>query len=96
MSALPPKADFRFCNRHVRFVPKADIFIASIIASVLWQNMPVRFTATVGLGMTGINARTRGYVLAACVVQDQQYPNSHLSKQLDLIRLFGLANIATY
>src|SRR5215470_4461872 len=25
MSALPPKADIRRCNRHVRFVPKADI-----------------------------------------------------------------------
>src|SRR5262249_1773730 len=25
MSALPPKADIRQCNRHVRFVPIADI-----------------------------------------------------------------------
>jgi hypothetical protein len=25
MSALPPKADIRFRDRHVRFVPKADI-----------------------------------------------------------------------
>jgi hypothetical protein len=25
MSALPPKADIRLRNRHVRFVPKADI-----------------------------------------------------------------------
>jgi hypothetical protein len=25
MSALPPKADIRPCERHVRFVPKADI-----------------------------------------------------------------------
>jgi hypothetical protein len=25
MSALPPKADIRQRNRHVRFVPKADI-----------------------------------------------------------------------
>jgi hypothetical protein len=25
MSALPPKADIAECDRHVRFVPKADI-----------------------------------------------------------------------
>ena len=25
MSALPPKADIAACDRHVRFVPKADI-----------------------------------------------------------------------
>ena len=25
MSALPPKADIDECDRHVRFVPKADI-----------------------------------------------------------------------
>jgi hypothetical protein len=25
MSALPPKADIRYGDRHVRFVPKADI-----------------------------------------------------------------------
>jgi len=25
MSALPPKADIRYCDRHVRFVPKADM-----------------------------------------------------------------------
>jgi len=25
MSALPPKADIRCCDRHVRFVPKGDI-----------------------------------------------------------------------
>src|SRR5262249_46635168 len=28
MSALPPKADIRYGDRHVRFVPKADIGIA--------------------------------------------------------------------
>src|SRR5262249_43620582 len=27
MSALPPKADIVECNRHVRFVPKADISV---------------------------------------------------------------------
>ena len=27
MSALPPKADTVECNRHVRFVPKADISV---------------------------------------------------------------------
>ena len=27
MSALPPKADMCSANRHVRFVPKADIFV---------------------------------------------------------------------
>ena len=26
MSALPPKADIVECDRHVRFVPKADIY----------------------------------------------------------------------
>jgi hypothetical protein len=25
MSALPPKADIHQCNRHVRFVPKAEV-----------------------------------------------------------------------
>jgi len=25
MSALPPKADIRHCDRHVRFVPEADM-----------------------------------------------------------------------
>jgi len=30
MSALPPKADIRHCDRHVRFVPKADSCTAAI------------------------------------------------------------------
>jgi hypothetical protein len=29
MSALPPKADIVECDRHVRFVPKADIVRSS-------------------------------------------------------------------
>ena len=31
MSALPPKADIAECDRHVRFVPKADICSAAIL-----------------------------------------------------------------
>jgi len=34
MSALPPKADITECDRHVRFVPKADIHAHSISWSV--------------------------------------------------------------
>ena len=35
MSALPPKADIRCRDRHVRFVPKADICTAAIHLSQL-------------------------------------------------------------
>jgi hypothetical protein len=30
MSALPPKADIVECDRHVRFVPKADIELSAL------------------------------------------------------------------
>jgi hypothetical protein len=37
MSALPPKAGIAGCNRHVRFVPKADSCTAAINAALLGQ-----------------------------------------------------------
>ena len=48
MSALPPKAYIGTQSRNVRFVPEADIFIASIIIGSL-ADLMVRFSAAVGL-----------------------------------------------
>jgi len=37
MSALPPKADIRCRNRHVRFVPKADIGHVASLDHRMWS-----------------------------------------------------------
>jgi hypothetical protein len=38
MSALPPKADIAKCDRHVRFVPQADIASYIRVAAELLQS----------------------------------------------------------
>jgi len=46
MSALPPKADIVECDRHVRFVPKADISVVhSITSSARASNVGWNFKA---------------------------------------------------
>ena len=48
MSALPLKADIADGDRHVRFVPKADICTAAIVTATIGGNR--EFSATGGEG----------------------------------------------
>ena len=94
MSRFGSKADITCTAANVRFVPKADIARNEI--SGFFGRPNVRFGAAVGLRTRCINPRARSYVLVACAVLGQRYPNSHLSIHVDLVRFFELANIATY
>src|SRR5262249_39653480 len=59
MSALPPKADIAECDPHVRFVPKADIAIYSIIASASSQRIGTLILSALAVFML-MTSRTHG------------------------------------
>ena len=40
MSALPPKADIAECDRHVRFVPKADNHVVEKLSELSGEVWP--------------------------------------------------------
>ena len=55
MSALPPKADMRSANRHVRFVPIADIVLRSLDRLIADRKQRLRHKSELGVihGVTG-------------------------------------------
>src|SRR6516165_3212701 len=55
MSALPPKADIRCCDQHVRLVPKADIAAASLAGNSVLNSGKARIKFVAHLCCLGSN-----------------------------------------